>query len=183
MSIKTIANSLVAAALIAVSGGVQAGKEGVSLFYGAGVGAISPTDVGGVSVYDAAGGAGIFIGMEEDGWALEYGMQKTVDAGTINSAVDYNLTITGWNLGYRTLEDNGGYYLLSYGQTEVDVDLVGTSGSATGLEGDTYSLGMGWRTGKETRMEVVYTFIKSDDFVDSHMISLRYLFGGPPKIN
>ncbi|MCW8957284.1 MAG: hypothetical protein OQL09_10410, partial [Gammaproteobacteria bacterium] len=48
---------------------LYAGNQGVSAYFGLGLGAVSVTD----STLDIAPTAGFVAGVEEDGWAVEYG--------------------------------------------------------------------------------------------------------------
>ncbi|TNF32899.1 MAG: hypothetical protein EP315_09065 [Gammaproteobacteria bacterium] len=163
----------------------SAAKEGVTFLYGLGVGGfMSDEQIAGVDAFDPAATASAFLGIEEKGWALEYTVGKSLDSATANPTVDYSITAAITTLGYRTIEKNKSYYLIKFGKADVDLDLKGgnlpgyTDGET--FEGNVYSIGMGWRMGKEERLELDYSFYKSDDTDNAHLLTARYIWGGTP---
>jgi len=166
--------------MLALATSAQAGNQGIDFFYGIGVVAVSSDEDTGGLEFDVAGGGEFIVGVEEDGWAFEYSGVRTVESGTNNAALDYTASITQLSLAYRTIEKGKIYYKIKAGSMTLDIDfsdatpLVATDGNFVGL-------GMGMRTGKETRMELEYTLYSSDDIDTTHMITLRYLFGGTPS--
>ena len=167
--------------LISASAVSFAGREGVSFFYGVGVSAAYIDQSAPLNEYDAAAGGEFVIGFEEDGWAIEYSGFKTIETGTSTTNLDYQLTGNSTSLSYRTIESGGNYYKFKYGNADVDVDLSNNS-SAT-VSGNVYGLAMGFRLEQEKRMEIEYSLFSADSassFADTHMLTLRYLFGGTP---
>lgn len=177
---------LAMAALMGCASVASAGKQGISFYAGLGLGAAAPQqDV--TIEYDPAVTGSIFLGMEEDGWALEYTGLGSVETGTSVNGLDYSLAGGITSLGYRTLESRSGmYFLLSFGVAKIDVDYSDNS-ETDSTEGNVYTLGMGMRMGRTERLELNYSLYASsgvdatdDDLDDTHMLTLRYIWGGTP---
>ncbi len=185
MSFKNTIKMAMLGAVMGTATTVSAANEGVNFFYGLGLGGIMIDEqVAGQDIFDPAAIGSIFIGIEEKGWALEHSVGKTADSGTINTAVDYAMTVTHTSLGYRSIEKNKTYYLFKFGKADVDVDLKGgtTLGGVVNdgdtYEGNVYSLGMGWRMAKDERLEIDYSFYSSSDVDNTHILTARYMWGG-----
>ena len=163
--------------MLTMTAGAQAANQGISFFYGVGLTAMSSDEK--VPELDAAGGGEIIVGIEEDGWAFEISGFKTAEAGTNNAALDYTATMSQISLAYRTIEKGNKYYKIKAGNMTADFDFTGTAGEAE-TDGSFVGLGMGIRTKKDARIELEYSLYSSDDIDNTHMITLRYLFGGAP---
>jgi hypothetical protein len=186
MTLKNKIQLVAMAALLCVAGTAVAGKQGISFYGGLGLSAVAPKAVNGFE-YDPAAGGNITLGIEEDGWFVEYIGVATVKAGTNNPNIEYAAQGGVGFFGYRTLETKGGlYFLLGVGkasfegtetQTGLPDDIMDYSGNAV-------SLGMGMRLDKTERIELDYSFMRlSEDDVpdsdfDAHMLTLRYIWGG-----
>ncbi len=150
----------------------QAGRQGISFYYGLGLGVVAPANS------DIGGTGSIMFGVEEDGWALELVGYGSVEAGTDDSTVDYSISGNHIGLAYRTIENNGSWYKFKISGTDMNFDLSNTS---TDLEtnGNSYTIGWGMRTNREARLEVDYTYYDSDDLTDPvHMATIHYFWGG-----
>ena len=163
--------------MLLMSAGLQAGNQGIHFLYGVGVAAVSSDEK--AIEYDITAAGEFSAGIEEDGWALMYSGYKTVEAGTNTAALDYVATMTQTSLSYRTIEKNKMYYKISGGQMTMDFDY---SGNTAVLEttGNFVGLGLGMRTDKEGRVELDYSVYSSDEIDTTHMLTLRYVFGGAP---
>lgn len=182
MKLKQISQFALFMLLISASAVSLAGRQGVSFFYGVGVGAAYIDQSAPALEFDAAGGGEFIIGFEEDGWAVEYSGFKTIETGTSITNLDYQLTGSSTSLSYRTVESGGNYYKFKYGSTDIDVDWS-TALTTDTVNGNVYGFAMGFRLEKEKRMEIEYNLFSSDSasgFADTHMLTLRYLFGGTP---
>jgi hypothetical protein len=163
--------------MLVMATGAQAGNQGIDFFYGVGIVAMSTDeDIGGLE-YDMAGGGEFMLGVEEDGWAFEYSAIRMLEAGTNNTALNYTAAATQLSLAYRTIEKNNIYYKIKAGSMTLDIDFSGTT-PFFATDGDFVGLAMGMRTGQEARVELEYTLYSSDDIDTTHMLTLRYLFGG-----
>lgn len=167
---------------LVMSASSYAGRQGVSAYYGVGLGLISPDYKTSATVNgpdDATMQGAIVAGVEEDGWALEAVAFSGLEAGT-NSSVDYTMSGLDIGLAYRTIEKNSKYYKLKFSKSDVDIDF--TQGLSTAeTEGNTYSIGMGFRMDRQERMEINYNLFKPDEGSDTaHMINVSYLWGGAP---
>lgn len=150
----------------------QAGRQGISFYYGLGLGVVAPADS------DIGGTGDIMFGIEEDGWALEAIGYGSIEAGTDNTAIDYSISGTHVGLAYRTIEKNGIWYKFKASSTDMNFDL---SNTPIDLEtsGTSYSIGWGMRVNREARAEIDYTYYDSDSFSDAvHMATFRYFWGG-----
>jgi hypothetical protein len=186
-----ILKPLALVASLAIAGPVHAGKEGVSFFYGAGIGAMN-IDEDAASDYkpDVAPTGALFLGIEEDGWAFEYLGLQTTETGTNDNETDYKVSGSVVSLSYRTVEKNGSYYKIGFGKADTDVDLIENNVTTTGnTDGNVYILGWGMRMKQGDRIELDYSYydpgpIKVTDAIELtlaskvHMLSLRYMFGG-----
>lgn len=178
----------VMAGLLGFAGMATAGKQGISFYGGLGLSAVLPNSVNGFE-YDPAAGGNAFLGLEEDGWFLEYVGLATTQTGTNDPATEYTVQGGVGSLGYRTLEAKSGlYFLLSLGTSSFDVtETVTGQPDVTGnFSGNAISLGMGMRMDKTERIELDYSFMRlTDDQAsggdfDAHMLTLRYIWGGNP---
>ena len=184
MNLKNNILLVVMACLLSFSGLAMAGKQGISFYGGLGLLAVQPNKVN-TTEYDPGVGGGVFIGIEEDGWALEYHGFATLDAATNSPSLEYAIEGAAASLGYRTLETRSGiYFLLSVGKVDVDVTssttgLPDTKGTYTGNIG---TIGLGMRMDKTERMELDYSLIRLSNSAagsfNTHMLSLRYIWGG-----
>jgi len=160
---------------IFLSANSHAGREGVNAYYGLGLAAASLKNA------DPAPVGQIVLGVEEDGWALEAIGYSSTEVGTDDPATDISISGTDIGLAFRTIEKNERYYKFKFSKTELDLDEKQTSTTTTATTGKSYTIGMGFRTSRENRVEVDYTFHNSDDLSDSvHFLSLKYLWGGAP---
>lgn len=173
MSLKNKFQPVIFSILMVVSSLAFAGKEGVSMYYGLGLGAASVTDSG----LDPAAAAELILGIEEDGWAVEYTVFRSAETGTDISTIDYTVSGTQTVLAYRTVESGGMYYKIKYGNADADIDFSDTTATVV-TDGNVYGLGMGMRMGRDERLELEYNLYSSDDMNDVHMLVLRYMFGG-----
>jgi len=171
-----------------LSANSYAGRQGINFFYGVGLSAVAPDEIGVPSILsieaDPTAAASIMLGFEEDGWSLEATGFTSLEQGSNISLVDYSISGTDIGLAYRSIEKHGRYYKIKYAQSDVDIDF-NVSGSTLTAEtsGKSYTLGLGLRTSRENRIEVDYTFHDSDDLSDAvHMISIHYLWGGAPYL-
>jgi hypothetical protein len=187
MNLKNKIRLVVMASLFGFAGLAFAGKQGISFYGGLGLSALQPNKDAGVE-YDPAFGGNAFLGIEEDGWSLEYLGLITVDTGTNFSNTEYAVSGGVASLGYRTLETRAGlYFLLSVGAANFDVTTsTPASEVVSKLSGNTVTIGMGMRLDKTERMELDYSLarLESDSAAGSssntHMFTLRYLWGGNP---
>lgn len=186
MSFKNTIKMVMLGAMLGSATQASAANEGVAFFYGLGLGGVMLEEqVAGQDLFDPAAGASVFLGIEEKGWALEYSVAKTMDAGTLNPAIDYAVTFTHTSLGYRSIEKNKRYYLIKFGKADVEFDLKGggLTGATDGatFEGNVYTLGIGWRMDKDERLEFDYSMYSSSDVDNVHILTARYLWGGNPS--
>lgn len=158
-------------------GSLYAGNQGVSAYYGIGLGGSLIKDT--VPSMDVAPTGGIVAGIEEDGWAIEYGLFKSTETGTDDPAIDYTLSGVQTSLSYRTVERGSVYYKIRYGSSDVDLEV--SNSVTTELSGNIWGLAMGFRMARDERLEIEYgVFVPSDDTVNNtHMLMFNYLFGGP----
>ena len=158
--------------LMMVSVESQAGRQGISFYYGLGLGIVAPTDL------DIAPTGDVMFGIEEDGWALEFIGYGSIEAGTNNTAVDYSVSGSHIGLAYRTIESNGQWYKFKVSGTDMDFDFSNTTVEAE-TTGNSYTIGWGMRMKREARLEIDYSYYKSDDLNDPvHMATIRYFWGG-----
>lgn len=187
MNLKNTIRLVVMTTLLVFAGVASAGKQGISFYGGVALSGVAPQQD--VPEYDPAVAGGLFIGIEEDGWSLEYHGLRTVETATSVANVDYTGSGSIASLGYRTLETSGGmYFLFGFGLTKLDMDF--SDATATNhTEGNAYTLGMGFRLDKTERVELSYSLYSSsavdalagDTSIDDvHIVSLRYIWGGTP---
>lgn len=155
-----------------ISANSHAGRQGISFYYGLGLGAAAPADV------DITATGDVIFGIEEDGWALEGIAFKSMEAGMDNSATEeYSISGSSIGLAYRTIENNNSYYKFKVSSTSMDFDY--TTQQTDDSSGNSYAFGMGWRMDREARMEVEYNYYDVDEFNDAiHLITFSYLWGG-----
>lgn len=179
MSFKNTIKIVMLGAMMGTATTAPAAEEGISFIYGAGLGGVLIQEqVAGEDLFDPTAAATIFIGIEEKGWALEYSLAKSMDAGTQNSAIDYALTVTHASFGYRSIERNKRYYLIKFGKADVDIDFKGGTTASATVDGNVYTLGIGWRVDRDERFEIDYSLFSSDDIDNTHMLTARYMWGG-----
>jgi len=185
---------LFAMLLVMASAQSHAGRQGIHFLYGAGVSVVAPQVRSNIVSHDPAPAAELIVGIEEDGWAAEVNLGRSLDTGTGSTdGVDYNIAMSTVSLSYRTVERNNRYYKYKYGKMDQDYDFVSTgstplAGDTTiSTSGDVYSFAMGFRMKQAERLEVEYAYYskKKEDSTSpylsgAHMISLRYIFGGAP---
>jgi hypothetical protein len=188
MNLKNKILLVVMAGLLGFAGMATAGKQGISFYGGLGLTAVQPNSINGFE-YDPAAGGNAFLGIEEDGWFLEYVGLSTLETGTNDPAIEYSVQGGVGSLGYRTLETRSGlYFLLSVGVANLDATVITTGlPDVTGnFSGNAVSLGMGMRLDKTERIELDYSFMRltedevPDSDFDAHMLTLRYIWGGNP---
>ena len=166
--------------LVLLSASSHAGRTGVNSYYGIGLGAAVLPDA------DAAPTGEIVLGITEDGWALEAIGFASTEVGTDISTVDTSVSGKDIGLSYRSVEKNNRYYKLKVSKTDLDIETKTTSGTATATsttatEGNSYTIGMGFRMDRETRLEVDYVYHNNDDLTDPvHFLMFKYLWGGAP---
>lgn len=175
--IKKIA-FLSSALMLTMAVGAQAGNQGIHFYYGVGAAAVI-SDEDATVEFDAAVGGEFIVGIEEDGWGFEYSGIRTAESGTNVSATDYTATITQASLAYRTIEKGKTYYKIKAGSMTMDFDFTDATATAA-TDGTFVGLGMGMRVKKDQRIELEYTLYSSGDIDTTHMVTLRYLFGGAP---
>ena len=190
MNLKHKILLVVMASLLGFAGLATAGKQGISFYAGLGATAIAP-DSNVTSEFDPALGGNIFLGIEEDGWFLEYIGLATAKGGTNNAAIEYSVQGGFGSLGYRTLETKSGlYFLLSVGAATSDVTITQTAlpDTTAAYSGNGVTVGIGMRLDKTERLELDYSMLRlsldknevgASDF-DAHMVTLRYIWGGNP---
>lgn len=154
---------------------LYAGNQGVSGYVGLGLGASSVTD----SDLDVAPTGGFVVGIEEDGWAVEYGAFKSTETGTDDSTIDYTISGSQTSLSYRTVEHGSLYYKIRYGSSDVDIELSDNSLAET--SGKIWGLAIGMRMAQDERLEIEYgVYVPDEDNLNNtHMLMFTYLFGGP----
>ena len=158
--------------LMLLSVNSQAGRQGLSFYYGLGLGIASPTDV------DATATGDLMFGVEEDGWSLEAIGFGSTEAGTKDSSVDYAINGKHVGIAYRTIENNRNWFKIKVSSTDMNVDYSDTSVDFE-TSGRSYSFGWGLRMAREARAEIEYTYYDSDDISDPvHMATIRYFWGG-----
>jgi len=185
MKTTNIFQVLAMAALMGCASVALAGKQGISFYGGLGLGAAAPQKD--APEYDTTVTGNIFLGMEEDGWHIEYNGLGSTETGTSVATTEYKLSGNIVSLGYRTLESRGGiYFLLNFGRATIDVDYSDATTTAN-TEGNVYTLGMGMRMDRTERLELNYSLYASGgveaidpDLGDVHMVTLRYIWGGTP---
>lgn len=164
--------------MIVMSASSQAGRQGISYYYGLGLGAAAPANS------DVTATGEILLGIEEDGWAFEGIAYSSMDAGTDTTNIDYNISGAELGLAYRTIEKNDRYYKIKFGRADLDLETINTTANTsvtTATSGKSYTLGIGFRMDREERLELDYTYHSNDDLSDPvHFINLRYLWGGSP---
>ena len=121
--------------------------------------------------------AGATLGYEDMGWAFEVKGATSLGLDT-SSGGDVD-TISSAALAYRSLEKNGRYFKIKAGQQSASDDLSDET---------VIGLGIGYRTARDTRVEIEYEYTSysfSNPILTSttldfpiHMISMNYLFGG-----
>ena len=179
---------LFAMGLAIVSTQSYAGRQGIHFLYGIGLSAAAPQVKTGVPSHDIAPVGEITAGVEEDGWAAEYSAMRSLDTGTDTSGMDYNTSIKVASLSYRTVETNNRYFKYKYGVMSQDFDYIGAGSSPTATtSGNLYSFAVGFRMAQTERLEIEYGYYarKKENTTTSfltgtHMLTLRYLFGGVP---
>lgn len=156
---------------------LYAGNQGVSGYFGLGLGASMIKDT--VPSVDTAPTGAIVIGIEEDGWGVEYWVFKTTETGTDDPALDYKVSGNQTSLAYRTVESGGLYYKVRYGSSDVDVDFSDNTTLVT--SGKIWGLAVGMRLARDERLEIEYgVYIPDEDTLNNtHMLMFNYLFGGP----
>ncbi len=182
MKLKHTLLTLTSVLLVMLSTSSFAGRSGVNFYYGLGLGGVS------TKFYDATATASAIIGFEEDGWMIEGVSFASVEAGTDDPETDYSIRGVDVGLGYRTLEKNKRYYTIKYSKTDLELTekdtdpVTNITTTFTGdLDANAYSIGMGFRTQREARMEVTYSYVSVDGTSDPiHLISFSYLWGGTP---
>jgi len=190
MKLKRYLLTTATSALILFSTNSLAGREGISLYYGLGAGAAAPQDMSvpadltgllGANIeFDPTANIELILGVEEDGWAFEAIASQSADVGTSLNGMDYNLQAVELGIGYRTIERNDRYYKFKYSQTDADFEFSGGGTTATAeTEGNSFTVGMGFRMERDERMEVDFTYHDNDDTQEAiYFINMRYLWGG-----
>ncbi|MFW2374114.1 MAG: hypothetical protein ACN4GM_13400, partial [Gammaproteobacteria bacterium] len=173
MDIKGVYKSIFISALALISTSAFSGNQGISLYYGAGLGGAKVD----YDFTDSSENIGLIqglVGIEEDGWSLEFTGHKYIKSGESWG----NSTSTA--VGYRTVEQGGVYFKFKYGSLTTKDD----DGSS---DGSVFGMGIGFRTERDRRLEIEYAF--TDQEVDDvgfssntklHMLTLSYLFAGAP---
>lgn len=158
---------------------LYAGNQGVSAYYGIGLGAMLTKDM--APDMDVAPTGNIVIGIEEDGWAVEYAAFKTTETGTDDPALDYTISGNQTSLSYRTVESGSHYYKIRYGNSEVDVEFKDNVLSPIESSGQVWGLALGMRLARDERLEIEYgVYVPDEDTLNNtHILMFNYLFGGP----
>ena len=172
---------LLACFLMTATSVAQAGRQGVSFYYGLGLSAVSVQDDAvstiGVNEIDPFASGELVLGFEEDGWAFEYSGMRGMESGTDAAAIDASASGSQTTLSYRTLESGTTYYKFKAGKMDLDFDYSGNTTSLSS-SGTVFGVGMGWRMGLEERLELEYNLYSTSDVDTTHLITLRYLWGG-----
>ena len=179
---------LFAMVLAIVSTQSYAGRQGIHFLYGGGLSVAAPQVKSNIASHDPTAVGEIVLGVEEDGWAAEYTAMKSLDAGTGASGIDYNTTVSVVSLAYRTVEKNNRYYKYKFGKMDQDFDYIGAGSSPTvTTSGNLYSFAVGFRMAQTERLKIEYGYYarKKENtttpfLTGTHMLTLRYLFGGVP---
>ncbi len=184
MKLKQSLLLIITTFLILMSANSQAGRQGISFYYGLGMGIVAPGDVSAsVTGLDPTINGNIILGFEEDGWALEATAFNALETGTDVSSVDYSSSGSSIGLAYRTIEKKGSYYKIKVSSSKMNFDLSNNSATINS-SGMSYAFGLGWRMDRDARLELDYNFYKSSDTTtlkDSvHTITARYFWGGAP---
>jgi len=174
MNFYKLFRSVVFSALALTATTASAGNQGVYFYYGLGLGGASleydfdPNKINLGLIY-------ALIGIEEDGWGLEFRKKSFYDTDTKDSEAGQSI-----ELAYRTLDNGGLYYKVKYGRMEL-------GDSATSPDGILYGVGIGYRLRKDHRVELEYVYSNqeySDQTIaykaDVHMLMLTYIFDGAP---
>ncbi|HEY9051308.1 MAG TPA: outer membrane beta-barrel protein [Gammaproteobacteria bacterium] len=175
MSFKNKFRITLVCTVLSVSTQALAANEGVSFYYGGGLGFAKIQDSG----FDEGLIANASVGFEEKGWAIEYSAFTSTD---ITNTVDFSFqtTLSGsiTSLSYRTVEKKGKYYKIKYGQMDMDFRYSDNSPKDK-TDGNMYGVAMGWRIKKDERLELEFDAYDSNDFSNkTYMLSMNYLFGG-----
>ena len=182
MRIKHSIKSLLLVVSTFTAANAYAGNEGVSFYYGAGLGALSIDEKTGFTSHDTNVFADVFFGFEEDGWAFEAAVFRTPEADTDTTNLEYEMDGHYISLGYRTLERNNRYYNITYGLLDSEYDAITPTGTTTlETDGNMVTLGIGFRTAKDKRIELDYILHDPDEPTVAskvHIVTLRFLFGG-----
>lgn len=154
---------------------LHAGNQGVSAYFGLGLGGSQVTDTD----LDIAPTLGFLAGIEEDGWAVEYGVFQSSDTGIDGVTEEFSISGTQTSLSYRTVESGSLYYKVRYGSSDMDVEF--TTDPTVTTSGKIWGLALGMRLARDERLEIEYgVYIPSDDTLNNtHMLMFNYLFGGP----
>jgi hypothetical protein len=163
--------------LLMISTSVATAGKGIDFLYGVGVAGFGTQDNTNILETDATLVGEFIVGFEEAGFAVEFGVANSLSSGTSNDNIDYQAAITHGTLAYRTIEKKNRYYKFKYGKMNIDWDFTGTTATAD-TSGNVFGLAMGIRSAKDTRMELEYNLYSSSDVDTTHMIVLRYIFGG-----
>ncbi len=155
-----------------MSANSHAGRQGVSFYYGLGLGATVPANS------DIAATGKIMIGIEEDGWAIEALAFSSIETGTDVPNLDYSVNGTQLGLAYRTIERNKSWFKFKVGSTKMAFD-TSTNPNDIDTSGTSLTIGWGLRMDLDARMEIDYTYYDSTDLGDAvHMITGLYFWGG-----
>jgi len=166
--------------LIFMSASSQAGRQGVSFYYGLGqtTGLADNTD------FDLSIMGDVMFGIEEDGWALEASAFGGLDSTSGDGVQDYSASGTNFSLVYRT---SGSSSWFKYKISITEMDLKYSVSPTNKTDGLTYTIGWGFRTSRTARLEIDYNYysIGNQDLqptnleIDAmHMIRFSYFWGG-----
>ena len=158
--------------LLQFSANSYAGRQGISFYYGLGMGGEQSKDLDVTALGEAV------FGIEEDGWLLEATGFASTEAGTSDPDANYSIQGYHFGIGYRTIERNDSYFKFLISRTKMDFNFTDDPIDEK-TDGTSYSLGMGWRVDRGQRLEAIYTYY-DEDFAPVHMITVRYLWGGTP---
>ncbi len=173
MKLKQSLTLISMALLTFMSASSHAGRQGVSFYYGLGLGITAPANS------DIAATGKIMIGIEEDGWALEALAFNSVETGTDVPNLDYSVNGTELGLAYRTIERNKNWFKFKASSTKMTFD-TSTNPNDIDTNGTSFTFGWGQRMDLDARLEIDYTYYDTTDLSDSvHMITALYFWGGP----
>ncbi|MCW8853296.1 MAG: hypothetical protein OQK76_08870 [Gammaproteobacteria bacterium] len=177
MKLKQTIQIVLSMLLVAASTTSFAGRQGINFLYGIGGGGIYADSSNPAIDYDVAPSGNIFIGFEEDGWAIEYASFKSIESGTSVAGLDYSVSGTQTSLAYRTVESGRTYFKIKYGNADLDYSYSNNLEALT--DGKIYGVGMGWRLKRDERLELDYGFYSGSQGADDvHMLMVNYMFGG-----
>lgn len=169
MKLKQSLLLIITSSLLMLSTNSHAGREGISFYYGLGLGVAAPTD------YDAVAVSNVIFGFEEDGWAFEGIFLNTTKGESNVSGEDYSFSGSDVGIAYRTIENDKRWFKFKVSQIKGTLDRT----QNIDVSEVAFTLGWGMRASLDSRMEFDYTYFSPDELEDPiHMLTFRYIWGG-----